>query len=689
MVYRPSIDSEKCFVLMPFSAMHFEYFEGILAPVARDVGLNAVKADDIYGTAPIMSDIWRSIWSARVVVADVTGKNPNVNYELGLCHALGVPTIIITQELADVPFDYRHLRCIVYDTRRVDWQQRLRSDLTKTLKAVLDGSNVSSDLPWPYDTVALQASVVTSPFVSAESARELITRGINQGRDAVASALGLHGTAVSVSSNFGGQKSQRSGVAIASALSSANPIVQLGLEQVIAATREASAELGDGTKATAILMAEMVSAGFEALKNGISLRDLIHEMDKAIEAAVNWLRDAIIPLDANQIIAVATTAALGDKLVGRLLDEAVSKAGMDGVILVEDSPELNSTIDVKEGMYFNRGFISPRFINDEPNQLVILDDVYLLLCAERILSMQKLLPIMDQVARSRKSLVIIAEDVDSEALETLIVNSERNTLPAVAIRAPGYANRPDLLEDIGVLTGGVVTRYASMLETIVLSQLGYAIRVVVSRDSTWIKNGAGKADLIESRAAGIRRQIVVSRDPNEKEKLQERLAKLTGATVVIRVGGASESDREGRRYRTIAAMYSTHSAGKGGTVAGGGAALWHARSALQAGLFGIGGTVVSQALAALIETHIRNARVPIDEITNKLGDHVGLGFDSETRTIKDVRSHGIIDSAIVVIRGLQIAFGRAREVLQTGAWEIGKTKFSASPESISFTPFDR
>jgi hypothetical protein len=271
MVYRPNIDHEACFVLMPFSSLHFEYFEAILAPAAGDAGLKAIKADDIYGTAPIMSDIWNSIWAARVVIADVTDKNPNVNYELGLCHALGVPTIVITQNLADVPFDYRHLRCIVYDTKRARWQDTLKFALVKTLKAVLDGSNLSSELPWPYDTAALQASTVSSPFVSADAAREMIERGIEQGRDTIASAFGPHGTAVSVSSTFGSQSSQRSGAAIAGALSSANPIVQTGLDELMAVAREVEAELRDGSKVAIILFAQMVLGGFSSLRDGILL----------------------------------------------------------------------------------------------------------------------------------------------------------------------------------------------------------------------------------------------------------------------------------------------------------------------------------------------------------------------------------------------------------------------------------
>jgi chaperonin GroEL len=555
----------------------------------------------------------------------------------------------------------------------VNWQDKLKSDLGKTLKAILDGSNVSSELPWPYDTVELQASIVTTPFVSGESARALLARGIEQGRDAVSSAFGLHGTAVSVSSNFGGQKSQRSGAAIASALSSANPVVQLGLDEVILVTREAAAELGDGTKGTAILFSEMVLGGFAALTDGLLLRDLIHEMDRGVEAVVSQLSKSAWPLSEQDTVAVARTAALGDELSAHFVEEAVRRAGADGVVLLEDSQELNTTINVREGMYFDRGFASPRFITDEPNQLVVLNDVYVLICTQRLTSMSQLLPVLEQVARASKSLLIVAEDVDGEALETLIVNNIRVTLPAVAVKAPGYSARQELLKDIAVVTGGVVTRYATSLDTVGLTQLGFAKRVEISRDSTWIIEGAGKGDLIESRAAGIRRQIEINRNSFEIEKLQERLAKLTGATAVIRVGGASASDREERKYRIIAALHSTRLAIKDGVIPGAGTALWHARRHLEQDSFGRGGKIVSASLALPIETHIRNAGLSVSQTLDQVGNQPSLGFDAETQTVMDLRARGVLDPVTIAIRTLQIAFGRARAVLQTGAWDISKT----------------
>jgi chaperonin GroEL len=423
-----------------------------------------------------------------------------------------------------------------------------------------------------------------------------------------------------------------------------------------------------------MMFAEMVLNGFDALKLGVALRDLVHEMDLAVEAVASSLRERSTPLLESQISELALTASLGDQIVGRVVEEAVRKAGVDGVVLLEDSSQLETTIGVKEGMYFDRGFVSNKFISDEPSQLAVLDDAYVLLCADRVTSMKHLLPVLEKVVEAKKALLIVADDIDGEALDTLILNNARGSISAVAVKAPGYAaSRQELLEDIAVVTGGVVVR-ASALENISMSQFGFVKRVEVTRDSTWITEGGGKRELIASRAAGIRRQIEVNRIAFEVEKLMERLAKLTGATAVIRVGGASIADRDERKYRITSALHSVRLALKDKVLLGGGAALWHSRRLAEQVRFKAGGRVISKALQLPIHTHIKNAGLLPSAILSEIGDNPSLGFDAGQLIVTDMRMRGIFDPLTITIRALQIAFGHAREVLQTGAWDITALK---------------
>lgn len=297
MVYRPNVNPELCFVLMPFDDRRNSYFKAILGPACEAAGLHAIKADQIYGTGAIIHDIWRSIWSAQIVIADVTGRNPNVNYELGLCHALGVPTILISEVIDDVPFDYRHRRCILYDVRSVDWQKKLENDVTETIKAVLAGNPGEEELAWPYETQDLKHSADSGPLIPSEFAREPVLRGINQVEEAIAMALGPHGSSVVTASRTFGRRQSRNGAAIAAAYSSVNSLVQLGIDQVRELTREISAQVGDGSKSGVLLFCEMVKGGYEALKAGALQRDLISEMDFAVESAVSHLAQASLPAD--------------------------------------------------------------------------------------------------------------------------------------------------------------------------------------------------------------------------------------------------------------------------------------------------------------------------------------------------------------------------------------------------------
>jgi len=658
---------------MPFSNRHNSYFSAILAPAAESAGLRAIKADQIYGTGAIIRDIWHSIWSAQIVIADVTGKNPNVNYELGLCHALGIPTILISQDIGDVPFDYRHRRCILYDTQAVDWQKKLESDVREKIKAVLAGNAGADELQWPYDTRRLMHSDSSGPFVPSEAAREPVLRGIDQAQEAISMALGPHGTSVLTSSKTFGGRLSRSGVAIAAALSSVDPLVQLGLNQVRELTREVSAELGDGTKSAALVFCEMVKGGYKALKEGILLRDLITEMDVAVERSVGYLARTSESPDEARTQGVALAAALGNTLDAHVAIAAVRDAGANGVVYLEDSPTLTTDRLVREGMHFNRGFISSRFITDEPRQQGLLTDTHILLCSFKLTTMFQILPILEQVAQARHSVLVVADDVEGEALATLEVNNMKGTLSSVAVKAPGFGPAKEaILEDIAVATGGTVFSHPSLLQGAQLSQLGFAESIEVSKDNTWLMRPRRDANLVESRAAGIRQQISVAGAEFEAEKLRERLASLVGATVVIRVGGVSESDRSERKTRILAAIQSVRATSSQGVVWGGGNSLWRSQLELTRSSQTTGERIISDALATPLKAQVSNSRVPFPEIAQELNETADgeAGFDATRRQITNLKAGQVFDATRIVTRGVQIAFSHARNVLQTGAWEI-------------------
>ncbi len=684
MVYRPNIDPTSCFVLMPFQEPHIEYFSGIIQPAARDAGLTAIKADDIYGTAPIIQDIWNQIWRARAVIADVTRRNPNVNYELGICHALGIPTVLITQNLADVPFDYRHIRCIVYDTKRVGWEDKLRFAICATLKSLITGFDVYEDLRWPYDTQALASLKNINSLIPAQEGTAAVIKGARLVRDACATALGPHGTNISVSAAFGDSRFDRSGVVIAGATTSYDPLQQKGIEHARRLAQEMKAASGDGSKTAILLFQEMVEAGQKQLDAGIALRDLIHEMDASVELAVRRIESMSRPLTGKDISSVARTAAAGDAQSGQIIAEALQKAGPDGVVFLAESGQAHTLVDVREGIYFDRGFLSTRFITNETRQTAELTNALILMYDAKISSMKSLLPLLEQIAKMGSPLLVIAEDVDGEALETLALNKERGALHCAAVRAPRVQeNRQFMLEDIAVATGGtVISHFSVSLESVHVSQLGHAKRVEVTKDSCWITGGAGAPELVESRAAGIRQQIAIERSDYDVDRLQERLAMLVGRVCAIRVGGASSLDRAERMYKMESAMHSARTAMISGVVPGGGLALFRARQDLMRG------SEASKAIAHSLEVPMRqqilNARQNEREIFAQIdasSDHI-VGFNAEARQVGDLETAGILDATKMCTGALQLAFGHARAILQTGAWDLGE-RTGGTPGSIS------
>lgn len=508
----------------------------------------------------------------------------------------------------------------------------------------------------------------TSCFVLMPS----VIKGARLVRDACATALGPHGTNVSVSAAFGDARFDRSGVVIAGATTSYDPLQEKGIEHARRLAQEMKAAAGDGSKTAILLFQEMVETGQKLLESGVVLRDLIHEMDASVESAVRRIESMSRPPKGKDIASVARTAAAGDIQIGQIIAEALEKAGPDGVVFLAESGQALTFVDVREGIYFDRGFLSTRFITNETRQTAELSNAFVLIYDSKISSMKSLLPLLEQIAKMGSPLLVIAEDVEGEALETLALNKERGTLHCVAVRAPMTAeNRQFMLEDIAVATGGtVVSHFSVSLESVHLSQLGRAKRVEVTRDSCWITGGAGAPQLVESRAAGIRQQIAIERSDYDVDRLQERLARLVGRVCAIRVGGASSLDRAERMYKMESAMHSARTAIISGVVPGGGVALFRARQELARG--SEASKAVAQSLEVPMRQQIVNARQNEREIFAQIdaSSDNAVGFNAESRQVADLDAAGILDANKMCTGAIQLAFVHARAILQTGVWDL-------------------
>jgi chaperonin GroEL len=674
MVYRPKIDAKLCFVAMPLKKPFTDYFTGIILPAVADAGLTARTSSQIYGTGPIIQDIWDHIWAATVVVADVTEKNPNVNYELGICHAIGVPTIIISQKIDDVPFDYRHRRCILYDTSDVDWQAQLHRGISATIAKVLGGEPYEDELRWPYDTGLLRETKRIGMFVASQDATADVIRGTKLVCDAAARSYGPHG--VSLSMRVRDQERQlRSGTSIANNTWSQNRFEAAGIVAMRQAANVTRDRVGDGTKLAIILSAQFIDRGYAALKDGYLPRDVVHGMDTAIEKAIAFVKGQSKALTGRDLFSAARTAAVGDERIATLVFEAMKKAGKDGIITIESRSGLEDALEAVEGMQFDRGYLHDAFVTVASTAEAVLEEAYVLICDYKLSSMRDLLPVLEQVARAAKPLLIIAEDVDGEALQTLILNKQRGTVLTVPVRAPGFAERrKSMLDDIAIVTGGTVASRDSGLSitALSLSQLGKAKKVTVTRDSTYISGGAGSREAVNARVQVVRNQIEWARSDMEREKLQERLAKLSGAVSIIMIG--SDGDSDARFHRASNAMFASRVAVESGCVPGGGSALWHAREALLSDEADAGKRagieVIGAGLSIPLELQVENAKADIREVRAALNSDrsTSLGFNAVTRTVEDLYQSGVIDPTDVIVSALRAAFTQARAVLQTGAW---------------------
>ena len=642
MVYRPDIDPHRCFVLLPLRNPFLGYFEKIIKPVAAETDLLALKADDIYGTRAVMKDIWELIWTARVVVAIVTDQNPNVNYELGMCHTLGVPTILVTERAEDVPFDYRHMRYVHYITKEAGWEQKLADDLRNTIKTILSAPPVDNDLPWPYNTFDLNAERRTGRLIPSEDSLLSIVKGVQLVRHSVAPALGPQGTQVSMNIPFNNrQLPYRSGQKIAQYIKADDPLQKQGVEQMSLLAGEIFSATGDATKTAILLSAAMIEKGREALAAGCMRKPLVSGMQRAVDVAAAHIMTEARSASSGELQSVAETAANSDKLVTNIILEALKKVGTDGVITIEDGEDAEPTLELQEGMVFNQGFLSPSFITDTEHEQCVLDDCYLLFYDRQIKVMYEFLPLLEQIAKAKKPLLVVTQDLTEEALATLVVNRQRNTLSCAAVKAPGQGDRRRaLLEDMAILTGGKAFTQELMkpLEDITLSDLGKARKVIVTRHETAILDGAGDQREVEQRIASLRRQISVTTGVYDIEKVRERLAKLGGALAVIKSGGLTSADRIDSRYRLESALYSCQSAVENGCVAGGGVTYFRAKSLVEKLIptnkseeFGIAS--VSYALEQPLRQLIQNS-VPHDKagVFREIAAHesTSAGFNAET-----------------------------------------------------------
>lgn len=688
MVYRPNIDQQRCFVLLPLRSPFLGYFEKIIKPAALEAGLVAVKADDVYGTRAVIRDIWEAIWTARIVIAIVTDKNPNVNYELGMCHTLGIPAILVTKRKEDVPFDYQHRRYLRYKPDEAGWEQKLREDLVKTIKTVLSSPPIDEELPWPYDTFDLGAQRKTGHLIPSQDSLGSVARGVSIVRHVIAPAFGPQGTQVSVtvSTPAGVLPAERrfllrQGHKIVQGIRSDDPLEKNGIEQMGWLAAEIFRSVGDSTKTGILLAASMVNEGRDGLARGSVPKSLVAGMQAAVDAAATYIMTSAKDVDARQLQSIACTAAASDAGIAKIVVEALKRAGKDGVIDVVDGSGPETVLDVQEGMQFDTGFMSPSFVTDSTRQECVLENCYILPYEGQIASMAALLPIMEQVARSKRSLLVIAGDLVKEALATLILNKEKGIVPAVAVKTPGQGDRrAALLEDIAALTGGRAFLQERMLplDEASLHDLGQADKVIVTRGSTTIVGGAGKPKEIEARIHDLRALIDMTSSPYDLAKLRERLAKLSGAIAVLRSGGLTDADRMDSRYKLETAMHSCHFAIENGYVVGGGICYYRAKNLVEklvptneSEKYGI--AAVSRALEEPLRQLIENSSIRNKaELFNTIaGQKDDIGFNAETEKVEDLRGAGVIDAAKVLRESLLLAFSHAKGILTTGAWDAG------------------
>jgi chaperonin GroEL len=524
-----------------------------------------------------------------------------------------------------------------------------------------------------------------------EEARSSLLKGVNVMATAVKATMGPKGRNVVIDKKFGSPTITKDGVTVAKEIELKDNYEDMGAQMLKEVASKTSDIAGDGTTTATVLAQAIVRDGLKNVTAGANPMGLKRGIDKAVDAVVEELKKmSKSTKDKKEIAQVATIASNNDKTIGSLIAEAMEKVGKDGVITVEESKSADTALDVVEGMEFDRGYLSPYFVTDAERMEGVLEDAQILIHEKKISVMKDMLPLLEQVARSGKPLLVIAEDVEGEALATLVVNKLRGTLNCVAVKAPGFGDRRKaMLEDIAVLTGGkaITEDLGIKLENIKLDDLGRAKKIVVDKDNTTIVEGNGKTTTIEGRIKQIRAQIEETTSDYDREKLQERLAKLAGGVAVIKVGAATETAMKEKKARVEDALNATRAAVEEGIVPGGGVALLRASSAVDGlkleGDEKVGALIVRRALEEPIRNIVENAGLEGSVIVEKVkAEKVATrGFDAETLEYVDMLQAGIIDPTKVERVALQNAASVSALLLTTEALitDLPEEKAAAAP----------
>jgi len=521
-------------------------------------------------------------------------------------------------------------------------------------------------------------------------AREKMLRGVDILANAVKVTLGPKGRNVVIDKSFGAPRITKDGVSVAKEIELEDKFENMGAQMVREVASKASDNAGDGTTTATVLAQAIVREGAKAVASGMNPMDLKRGIDKAVDAVVAELKANARKVTRNDEIAqVGTISANGDAEIGRFLAEAMQKVGNEGVITVEEAKTAETELEVVEGMQFDRGYLSPYFITNQDKMRVELEEPYVLIHEKKLSNLQAMLPVLEAVVQSSKPLLIIAEDVEGEALATLVVNKLRGGLKVAAVKAPGFGDRRKaMLEDIAILTGGTAISedLGIKLENVTLQMLGRAKKVVIEKENTTIVDGAGKKAEIQGRVAQIKTQIEETTSDYDREKLQERLAKLAGGVAVIRVGGSTEIEVKERKDRVDDALHATRAAVEEGVLPGGGVALLRAAKALDNVVVDnadqkTGVEIVRRAIEAPVRQIAENAGSEGSIIVGKLREkgEFGWGWNAQTNEFGDLYKQGVIDPAKVVRTAVQGAASVAGLLVTTEAMVAEKPKKEAAP----------
>jgi chaperonin GroEL len=532
--------------------------------------------------------------------------------------------------------------------------------------------------------------------IHGEDSRAAILRGINQLADAVKITLGPKGRNVVIDKKFGSPTITKDGVTVAKEIELKDSLENMGAQMVREVASKTSDVAGDGTTTATVLAQAIFREGVKTVAAGANPMALKRGIDKAVERATEEIKRLSKPVKGDAIAQVGTVSANGDQTIGNIIAEAMNKVGKDGVITVEESKTMETALEVVEGMQFDRGYLSPYFVTDPERMEAVLENPLILINEKKISSMKDLLPLLEQVAKLGKPMLIIAEDVEGEALATLVVNKLRGTLNIAAVKAPGFGDRRKaMLEDIAILTGGKVISedLGIKLDNVKLEDLGRAKKITIDKDNTTIVEGVGKQTDIEGRVKTLRAQIEDTTSDYDREKLQERLAKLVGGVAVIKVGAATETEMKEKKARVEDAMHATRAAVEEGIVPGGGVALVRAAKQLEKLNLNengegdpdeqIGVNIVRRALEEPLRQIVQNAgkegAVVVERIRTEKNDNIG--FNAQTENFEDLVKAGVIDPAKVTRTALQNAASIAGLMLTTEAMvsEIPEEDKSPAP----------